>query len=919
VTWRKHEFRSTQVGRVPGVCRSSPKWFGFNASHRVLQVANADGESGPRRTSARDCNNQMMAITRLRGRPAHAPGPTYLAYTPNGRKLITGGLNSAIRIFRHGSDDEPAIIDVVTDNHTAVAAANDFFVIGAEDGSVTKYSLLTNSMDQILIRSSMPIRDLALSKDGEWCAVACDELEVKVVNTRDMTKVMYLREQTRPVKHVSFDVGGLMVAVSSTDGIVYIYSLSSEQPQLVKRIDGLIQMVEPDAETSAKVCWHPDGRALAAPTSTKGTEMGLCASRYTECLTTDVLADFQVVSRSDWQRQKAFTGGHRADISAAAWSPNGALLVTADVSNRLCLWETGSQRMIKTFDDIQNTILALEWHPTDNVLSYTNNNGELFIREDFVPQEHMKHLKITLQPAPMNYDPLSEVSGNARKQLSHGAKAAGSLRDPVEDYLDDLLGPDAISDGGADFIEDDDGAGYAEEPNVLGKRSAASALSGRPAKRQEINERVWQSQTHPSFQPGSTPWRGNRRYLCLNLTGFVWTVNQDTHHTVTVEFYDRQTHRDFHFTDPYKYDKACLNENGTLFCCRSSHHTGQRAVLYYRPHETWTARNDWRTQLPAGEEVTSMSLSDSCIVATTSAGYVRVFSLFGLPLKVHRQKSTPAVTCASFRDYVMTVGNGPVSGSGATQLVYTIENVRRDEICQSEDIVALPDGVELRSVLFSDKGDPCIYDTDGVLLVLLHWRTPGQAKWVPLLDTKTLDRLASGKKDETYWPVAVAGNKFHCIILKGGEEYPYFPRPLLSDFDFCIPLSAQSDSINEDDDERAHQRSLEESYVRTTLQHSLLQDLFDNTNAPSAQRAEVPIMEREVDKILLQLLATECREGEERGMKALDIAALMKDRSGKMLEAAGKVASRFQREILGEKIRELAEKRLVGLVDEDEM
>ena len=48
--------------------------------------------------------------------------------------------------------------------------------------------------------------------------------------------------------------------------------------------------------------------------------------------------------------------------------------------------------------------------------------------------------------------------------------------------------------------------------------------------------------------------------LGLNLTGFVWTVDQDTHHTVTVEFYDREYHRDFHFTDPYLYDKACLSK-----------------------------------------------------------------------------------------------------------------------------------------------------------------------------------------------------------------------------------------------------------------------------------------------------------------------------------------------------------------------
>ena len=721
----------------------------------------------------------------------------------------------------------------------------------------------------------------------------CSELEVKVVNTGDMTQVMYLREHPQSAKHVSFDVSGSTVAVSCTDGLVYIYSLSSEQPQLLKRIDSLIKVLENDSETSAKVTWHPDGRALAAPTSTR---------------------DLQVLVRSDWQRQKAFQGGHRGDITAAAWSPNGALLATAGADKSLVLWEARSQKILKTFDDVQNVILAMQWHPTDNVLSYTNNNGELFIREDFVPNDYTKLLKIALQPAPLNNDPLSDISGNARKPMSNGIKP-GYDRLAENDYIDGLL-DDAMSQDGEDFIEDDDGAGYAEEPNRHGKRVAKSVEGPQP--KRQASYSVWQPQIHAPFQPGSTPWKGNRRYLCLNLTGFVWTVNQETHHTVTVEFYDRQEHRDFHFTDPYMYDKACLNGKGTLFACSpSSQHP---AVLYYRPHETWTARSEWRTHLPAGEEITSISLSDSCVVATTTAGYVRIYSLFGVPLKMYRQKSIPAVTCASWHDYVMTVGNGPVGGDGTTRLLYTIENVKRDENCQSEDILAVPEGVQLKSVFFSDKGDPCIYDSEGVLLILQHWRTPGQAKWVPLLDTRTLERLAGGKKEESYWPVAVANNKFHCIILKGGEEYPYFPRPLLSDFEFRIPISAAPNGEDDDEDkETAHQRTLEEQYVRACLQHSLLQDLVENTNATHAQKQEVPVMEREVDKALLQLLAAECREGEERGMKALEIATLMRDRTGKMLEAAAKVAARFQRDILGEKITQLAERRLVGLVDDDDL
>lgn len=533
-------------------------------------------------------------------------------------------------------------------------------------------------------------------------------------------------------------------------------------------------------------------------------------------------------------------------------------------------------------------------------------------------------LELTLQPAPFIRDSLTETSGNAHIQA---AKATKNIPDNrvkrigTPDSLDEILGSGGDFGDEDGFVVDDDGAGYALGVNGNGKRTNGHLddVEGFDRKRRS-GFAGWQPKVHRPFQPGSTPWRGNRKYLCLNLTGFVWTVDQDTHHTVTVEFYDREFHRDFHFTDPYLYDKACLNENGTLFSCPPAN--GSPAMIFYRPHETWTSRADWRTQLPRGEDVTSIALSDSYIVVTTSANYVRVYSLYGTPCRVYRQKSSPTVSCAAWRDYVLTMGNGHVGGDGSTKLLYTIENIRRDEVCQSEDIVALTDGTEVTSVFFSDNGDPCIYDSTGVLLILEHWRSPGQARWVPLLDTNLLDRLASGRKEESYWPVAVAQGQFHCIILKGGDKYPYFPRPLLSEFTFQIPVSTPQPravpSNDVDDDDAAvtmtanEEPRLEECFVRSSLMLSLLDDLLAATTATHRQQTERARQAIEVDKVLLQLLNLECRAGDERGMKALEIVGLMRDGSGKMLEAAAKVAGRYGRSVLEAKIQELTEKRLVG-------
>ncbi|KAI8963362.1 WD40 repeat-like protein [Daldinia sp. FL1419] len=833
---------------------------------------------------------------RPRARPAHTQGPTHCAYTPDGSKLVTVGSNNTIRLYKTGFDGEPINIDDCQEQNLSVDASNDFFVVGSEDGMVSLYSIPDATFDKFLLRGSLPIRDVALSPDSKWCAVASDELTVKLVRTDDIGQIRHLKEHNKPTKHLAFDTKGSTVTLACTDGIVYVYSISSGEPELIKKVDGVIGVLDTESEVSSEIAWHPDGRAFAVPTPTR---------------------DIQVISKNDWEKQRIFSNGHNGEVTALAWSPNGAILASAGKDKRILLWETKTQSVIARLD--YANVIDIAWHPKDNLASFTNSDGEVYIHPDFVPEQFVSLLKLERQPAPFIHDPLSEIGANARRPVEKALPVLN--RRNREGSYDSLMdGPMEEDD---DFVVDDDGAGYVINGN--GKRMHDDIdVFGEPVSKRPHVEPEY----HEAFQPGSTPWRGNRKYLCLNLIGFVWTIDQDGHNTVTVEFYDHEFHRDFHFTDTFLYDKACLTENGTLFSCPPKDDTP--ATIFYRPHETWTNRTDWRTQLPKGEAVLAMSLSDSFVTVTTTANYVRVYTLFGIPYKVYRPKSTPMVTCTSWRDYVMTIGNGPVGADGHSRLLYTIENVKRDEICQNEDTVALPEGATLKSVFFSDNGDPCIYDSTGTLLTLLHWRQPSRASWIPLLDTKLLPRLASGRKKETYFPIAVADDKFHCIILKGGDQYPYFPRPLLSEFDFSIPLTSEPpkppkqknpDAMDEDgaleaDDEDSESRKLEQQFLLKGIAAAQLQDLADSTSGSHTQRSNLARLELEIDKTLLQLLAIECREGEDRGMRALEIVELMRDRTGRMVEAAGKVAERYGRSILGEKIREVGERR-VNAMDDD--
>ncbi|KAJ1338234.1 chromosome transmission fidelity protein 4 [Microdochium nivale] len=837
------------------------------------------------------------APQRPRARPAHTQGVTRCAYTPNGTKLVTVGSNNTIRLYKTGFDGEPTNIDDCQEQNLSLAARDDYFIVGSEDGTVSLYSIPDAAFDKFLLRSSLPIRDVAVSPDAKWCAVASDELTVKLVRTDDNSQIRHLNEHNKPTKHLSFDPSGSTIALACTDGIIYVYALGSEQPELIRRVDGIIGPLDTESDISSKVAWHPDGRAFAVPTPTR---------------------DIQVVSKGDWEKQRLFSGGHLGDITAIAWSPNGAMLASAGKDKKIALWETKTQTIVAKLDFAN--VIDISWHPSENLVSFTNANGEVYIHPGLVPEEHSHLLKLSRQPAPFIHDPQIELTTNLRRPEPQDVQTGGlrRRRDSLESYDSLLDGPLAEDE---DFVEDDDGAGYVINGNGKRVPGVGTAVGNSISKRRHI-----EPQYHEAFQPGSTPWRGNRKYLCLNLIGFVWTVDQDGHHTVTVEFYDHEYHRDFHFTDTFLYDKACLTDKGSLFACPPTDDTP--ATIFYRPHETWTHRTDWRTQLPKGEAVLAMSLSESFVTVTTTANYVRVYTLHGIPYRVYRPKSAPMVTCASWRDYVMTIGNGSVGADGYTRLQYTIQNLKRDEICQNEDIVALPEGGTLKSVFFSDAGDPCIYDSTGTLLTLLHWRQPSKASWVPLLDTTLLPRLASGRKHETYYPIAVADNKFHCIILKGGDQYPYFPKPLLSEFDFSVPLTsappkiksrnedAMEDGSNDDEDGASETRKLEQQYLLKDIAAAQLQDLIDSSGGAHAQRSGLARLELDIDKTLLQYLAIECREGEERGMRALELVELMRDRTGRMFEAAGKIAERYGRSILGEKIREAGEKRMNAMEEE---
>lgn len=300
--------------------------------------------------------------TLLRALKGHTAQVLAVAFSPDGKRLASGGRDRTIVVWDVAGGARLATLSAHTDTVHSVRFSPDGSTLAS--GGYDRRALLWDVASGAVRRTLEGHRDwvirVGFSPDGATLVTASQDRKVRLFDARDGKPTGTVLEHPEGVMAAAFAPSGSLLATGCNDGMVRLFDARS---------GALLRTLAGHRGTVANLAFTPDGRLLVSGGHDKtarvwATHSGrpiMSLTGHSEFVQgVDVASDGATIATASFDRTMRLWrlapsrgvrtfAGHSGAIAALAFSEDGKLLATGGLDKLVRLWVTQTGQLLRTF------------------------------------------------------------------------------------------------------------------------------------------------------------------------------------------------------------------------------------------------------------------------------------------------------------------------------------------------------------------------------------------------------------------------------------------------------------------------------------------------------------------------------------------------------------------------------------------